>query len=229
MKTTSIAAAALAMLLTGCGAQAELGGETGTRGKAAGDAVFLATAVGRGNEIVTHRSVAEGAAATPVALTGTIDGVAPGMTIIDAMDRDGFAIRDEKVVVRVLIDRVYKADGVPLDDGIAFVSLPRGAQATDDEGVALGDGPSTITPVEAFRKALPAGTRVIVLAHPIAPAGDDTGTYLNTDAGTDRGATLLEGGPSQAFSIEDGSSGHLSGWGATSYADAVAELEKAFP
>jgi len=221
-------AAICVILLAGCAAQDRTAEPAGASRSARADATLLQSIRDAGDIVVTHSSPAARAAEVPVAFTGTVAGMSPGRTLVRGGGAAGFEVREETVVVRVRIDRVLKADGVPLGKETAFVSLRRGSQATDPTGKRLGDGPSTITSVDEFLAAVPVGSRVVVLAAPVpAPTPGEGVAVLNPDVGSDRGVPLLEGNPPQAFAVEDGRTGRLSGWEPLTYAEAVAGLEDA--
>ncbi|GAA3683492.1 hypothetical protein GCM10022237_47700 [Nocardioides ginsengisoli] len=237
MKKTGLTLAALlaATTLVGCGAEdgsqkvvdAPASAAPGGAGDA--DGGFLKSLQDRGDLVTVYRSLEEAAAAESIVATGVIDRVAAGRTTVQTT-APGLEARDQTAVVRIRIVRVYKAADVKLDDAFAYVTLRRGAEATAADGAPIGAGPSTVTSIGALGKALPSGTRVILVTSPVPPPrpGADSGRVVTPEAGTSHGAPLLEGDVSQLFSIEDGD-GRLTGWPSMTYDDAVAALEKAFP
>jgi hypothetical protein len=166
-------------------------------------------------------------AVVPVVLTGTIQNIAPGLTIVGSDEGDEYQTRWEHAVVRVRIDSVYKSEGVELGGKFAYVVVPLGVQSTDLSGKPLGEGRSTIKPIGDLQKGLPAGTRVVVATDVFSEAGHGN-KYLHADAGAEPGAPLLHGDSPQTFSIEDGATSQLSGWDSTTYDQATAELQKTF-
>lgn len=214
--------ACAALLLAGCGNEASPHAV-----KAQADVGVLAEVQGvGGNYARSDESPAELASAVPVALTGTIDRIAPGLTIVASDAGDNGQVRSEHAIVRVRIDHVYKSDGVGLGT-FAFVAIPLGAQSTDLSGKPLLGGSSTIKPISDLQKGLPSGTRVVVAAYAFPDA--DPGTrHLNADAGAEPGEPLLYGYAPQSFSVEDGTTRRLSGWDSLTYEDAVQGLQKSF-
>jgi hypothetical protein len=223
------AAACAALLLGACGTEPSVSTSTGpgAQTQAHADIDVLANFQG-GDYARSDDSPAELAAAVPVALTGTIEDVAPGLTVVTLPEgNDKIEVRDEHAIVRVRIDHVYKSEGVDLGSEFAYVAVPLGGQQTDLAGNRLGDGPSTIKPISDLQKGLPSGTRVVVAAY-LLPEADEGHKHLNADAGAEPGAPLLFGLAPQSFSVEDGATRHLSGWESMTYDEAVAGLQKAF-
>lgn len=181
-----------------------------------------------GGDIQIFRSLTALTAVVPVVLTGTIQDIAPGLTIVGSDEGDEYQTRWEHAVVRVRIDSVYKSEGVELGGKFAYVVVPLGVQSTDLSGKPLGDGPSTIKPISDLEKGLPTGTRVVVATSVFSEAAGYGNKYLNADVGSEPGAPLLHGNHPQTFSIEDGATRQLSGWDSTTYDQATAELQKTF-
>jgi hypothetical protein len=233
--TAATAAALVASALGGCGTEtapppraADRSRITQVEAPRAIDVAVLDDLQDRGDPLVVYGSLAEAAAAEKVVVTGIVDRVAAGPTTVDTV-APGLQVRDQTAVVRVRIERVYKAGGVSLDHGFAYLTMTRGAESTDADGVPTGDGPSTVTSIDALEKAMPAGARVVLATRPVPPAtGQGSATVRNPNAGRPEGEPLLDGSLSQLFSIEDGD-GRLTGWPSMTYDDAVAALEKALP
>jgi hypothetical protein len=224
------AAACTALLLVGCGTEPSVPTSSGPSAQTQpqADVDVLADFQGGGDYARSDDSPAELAAAVPVALTGTIEDTAPGLTVVTPPDgSDKLEIREEHAIVRVRIDHVYKSEGVDLGSKFAYVAVPLGARLTDSAGNPHGDGPSTIKPISDLQKALPSGTRVVVAAY-LLPDADYGEKYLNADAGAEPGAPLLFGLAPQSFSVEDGATHSLSGWESMTYDEAVAGLQKSF-
>lgn len=228
MKRKNLALVGLAtILLAGCASQGatETGAENDSRTPSS-NIEILSPLRGEGNDLVSHVSPQARAADVPVVLTGTVAGVKAGRTLVPTLGDTDFEIHEETAVVRIKIDRVFKADGVKLDPDQAFVSMGRGSQMTDTSGEPVGDGPTTITSIEVFNKALPVGTRVLVLANQANTPAEGDGAVLNEEAGAGPGETLLMGTAEQSFAVEDNTTGLLSGWESVRYDEAVAAIEK---
>lgn len=183
---------------------------------------------GQGDYVVFDNP-AQLAADRDLVVTGTIDSYATGYSVVEELPDMPRSYRDETLVVRVAVDHLFK--GTPFtEDGeqYVYVSLPRGVEMIDLNGKPVGTGPSTITPVADYERAIPPGTRVVVIAS-ASPYSlrDGEGTVLNAHAGYPDGAALLSGGHPQTFTVEAAAHSLMSGWDRT-YDQMVNELEDAF-
>jgi len=226
LSLTLLSAACAVVLLASCGTEppARESSDAPAQTQADGDALIE---VQEGGDTQTFRSLTALTAVVPVVLTGTIEDIAPGLTVVASDEGDEYQTRWEHAVVRVRIDSVYKSEGVELGGKFAYVVVPLGGQSTDLSGEPIGEGPSTIKPIGDLQEGLPAGTRVVVATDVFSGAGDGY-KYVNADAGAEPGAPLLHGNSPQTFSIEDGATRQLSGWDSTTYDQATAKLEKTF-
>lgn len=225
LSLTLSSAACAVLLLASCGTEPSAPESSDTPAHTQADAGALIETQGDG-DFQIFRSLTALTAVVPVVLTGTIQVIAPGLTVVGSNEGDEYQTRWEHAVARVRIDSVYKSEGVELGDKFAYVVVPLGVQSTDLSGKPLGEGRSTIKPIGDLQKGLPAGTRVVVATSVFSEAAGYGNKYLNADAGAEPGAPLLHGNSPQTFSIEDGTTRQLSGWESKTNDQATAELQK---
>lgn len=193
--------------------------EAGTADTAVDSAIFERVG-GEGNGIV-YRSPTKMALESDVVALGTVVGVSDGYeTLEHGTAAEGYDIRDRSAVLTVKVTHLYKGTATAGSTGFLYLTVSRGAA---QEGVPDDGGPSTITPVADFRRALPTGSPVVVMAGPVQlPAGPGI-EVIDRDRGVPSGETLLSGWHSQAmtFASDTGSTG----WPALTLAEITEELD----
>ena len=144
-----------------------------------------------------------------VAVAGRVVGWAEGRSIIDAGDADRHA------VLTVEVDEPAKVL-TPSQETTIYVSVPRGAEALDKEGnPIIHEGQrSTVCSMEELERAVPVGTRVLVLGSPtVSVAEQEYAPHVKVetpDAGLPAGGTLVDPYP-QGLIFETASGGFVSG------------------
>ena len=144
-------------------------------------------------------------AQVPVVLTGTVDSVLPGRSIVATSSDGEITTRDSTFVVRVKVTDDIKHDAAgAITDGFAYLSFLRAVNDIDDHGRVIGL--DTYPSIEELQQAIPVGTRVAVATHPdqralegperieadphplpegaVALVGDDRGTVFDQGKGT---------------------------------------------
>ncbi|WP_183093220.1 hypothetical protein [Nocardioides stalactiti] len=161
-----------------------------------------------------------------VVASGKVVGFTDGYEVLErGSDQEGYDIRDYSVVMQVEVTHLWKDDGSAADDdGYLYLALSRGAE---QEGVPDDGGPSTVTPVAEFAKAIPAGTPVVVMAGPMfipdkAPGID----VIGLRRGVPSDAVLLSGWHPQALSFPDAAG--TTSWRRRSLQQVEAELDGQF-
>ncbi|MCX6396843.1 MAG: hypothetical protein NTV23_10190 [Propionibacteriales bacterium] len=127
-----------------------------------------------------------------VVLTGSIAGWLPAESVVDHDERLEYAI------VKVKVTHTVKG-ATSVQDGFAYLRLPRGGAVIDEEGRAVvnSGARSTVTGVADLETAAPIGTRLVVLGNPAGPltSGDRTESVLNPGAGRPAGVPVVTPAP----------------------------------
>lgn len=131
---------------------------------------------------------------TPVAVAGTVTEWAEGRSIIDGNDAERYA------VLTLRVDTAAKTLTAVQEETI-YVSVYRGTEALDDDGnpILLEGAPSSVTSVGELRRAVPEGTRGIVLGSPTVSVEEQEYapyvTVVDANAGVPDGASLIDPWP----------------------------------
>ena len=198
--------------LTACGASPKADGSrsaaggNGDGGATYADAAAVDELSGHGDAVVyaTGKELLDDAS---VRVVGTVVSVADGPTVVQ---HDG----DQVYLYRYAVVTVKATDGLGAQStakagSLIAVSLRRGTDIVDEKGQPYYERPVPPTSVEEIAKAIPAGTRAIVLSNP--------SKALPTDLTLEQGSSdvewsaLVEGTHPQRFSLET-SPGEMSGW-----------------
>lgn len=166
-------------------------------------------------DAVRYRDPVEMADDRDVVVAGVVTGFADGYEVLErGTPREGYDIRDYTVVMHVRVTELYK--GSVDSSGYVHVSLSRGAA---QEGVENDEGgPSTITPIEDFQRAIPVGSEVVVMASPVVLPGGAWTEIVEPRRGLPAGSHLLSAGHPQSltFATPDGGT---TAWRSRSMAD----------
>jgi len=204
--------ATLALALTGCSSSVPGTAAPGPTLAAEEQATDVDARVVRGSasyEYDVFPTLTSAAEKLRVAVAGRVVRWAEGRSIIDAGDADRYA------VLTVEVDEPAKVLN-PSQEATLYVSVPRGAEALDEKGnPIIHEGQhSTVRSMEELERAVPVGTRVIVLGLPTVSIEEQEyapNVKVETpDAGLPAGGTLVDPYP-QGLIFETASGGFVSG------------------
>ncbi|MBM9461645.1 hypothetical protein JK386_17225 [Nocardioides sp. zg-536] len=110
------------------------------------------------------------------------------------------------------MDATYRNLVKGAETDFVYVALSRGVEVIDRNGEAARPegAPSTITSVNVFDKALPLGTRVVVMGEQWAPPA--RGEVVAPSSLKHPAAPVARGGHPQTFALETEDGGIMSGW-----------------
>ncbi|WGY00174.1 MULTISPECIES: hypothetical protein [unclassified Nocardioides] len=164
-----------------------------------------------------------------IAVTGTIDGIEDGPTVLESESGLGYPdIREKFALVRVKVGHTYRRPPSTGDQEYVYVALSRGIEVIDQKGQSTrkAGAPSTITGLDAFAKALPAATRVVVMGERwAAPPGPLV--RVEPAPGIAEDAIVVRGTLPQAISFETTPGGEMSSWRGYTFGKLAAEAETA--
>ncbi|WP_436701477.1 hypothetical protein [Nocardioides sp. BYT-33-1] len=164
-----------------------------------------------------------------IAVQGTIDGLEDGPTVLESESGLSYPdLREPFALVRVKVDATYR---LPADSGEAryvYVALSRGVEVIDENGqpVRPAGADSTVTELDTFAKALPVGTRVMIMGERWT-ALPGPNVQVKPGASTPADAILVRGGHPQSFALEIKPGGLVSGWKGYTFEQLVQETKAA--
>jgi hypothetical protein len=158
---------------------------------------------------------------SPVAMTGTIDGIEEGPTVLESESGLGYPdLRERFALVRIRIDQTFRRGSENSDPKYVYVSLSRGAEVIDKDGnpIRPDNGPSTIADLDTFTNALPADTRVVLMGSPWT-AAPGPHVHVKNAKPSRSDAVVIDGTDPQAFSVEVKPGGSMYGWNNYTFAE----------
>jgi hypothetical protein len=189
------------------------------------DTTIFERAGGEANTIV-YDSPDEMAQDSAVVASGTVVGFSDGEEVLEhGSESEGYDIRDYSVVMDVEVTQLYKGSKSVAGSGHVYLTMSRGAE---QEGIPDDGGPSTVTPVADFEKAVPRGSQVVVMANPmVMPQAGPMIDVIGSQRGVPNGNTLFSGWHPQAMTFATGDSGTNS-WSGRSLAEVRQGLNAQF-
>lgn len=160
----------------------------------------------------TESSPAAVAAREEYVVYGTVDGFEDGRKESSPGVVPGTTEEDLYVVIRLKVEEVAKGGPRGFESGFAYVTRPRGVQTLDSKG-NLVEGGDVATPIGAFEKEIPIGSRILVMASP-NPSSLERGVNLeNARAGVpDPSSPILNVYNPQTILLDGGPTSGLFGW-----------------
>ncbi len=165
------------------------------------------------------------AARMPVVLTGTVDAVLPGRSILVAANANNpVATRESTLLIRVRVVEAVKAEAPgSVTDGFVYLARTRAVNDVDAQGEVIGA--DTYPSIADLRKAIPVGTRVAIASQPSARALEPAERIESDPHPIPAGAVTLVG-HGQGVIYDRGTDVELgqSTWTGLTFDDVVAEL-----
>ena len=125
------------------------------------------------------------------------------------MNELGDVEQDRYVVIRVKIAEVLKGDRSAFAGGFAYVTRSRGIQTYDARGTLM-PGRDVTVGLDDIERAIPRGSRILVMAGPATRAG---GEVRNARAGVpEPDVPILDVENPQAILLDGGPESTLRGW-----------------